>query len=274
MFSHILPALGLLGLFGWVYFRYLAPGFRRLRAYIDELSTCGCLPPPPSPRAVRFLYNFARVVTWIQVGKVKTIGLENLNLPGPKMVTPNHPHYVDPGVIVLLLNRQPARYMAARGVFRFGFGLGSLIAAPTGAFPVDLTPGKGGPAREAGVRVLTSGQTLVMFPEGWAYLDGSLGPFKKGAVRIARQAARQLKDTVHIVPVYLRYGRYPGSWIKKLSPPLEYLFVFLMSWYYRRGVTAVIGKPISSSDLPADDAAATELLKQRIVALDPAQGQA
>jgi len=271
MHSYMVPALGLLALIGWLSVRFIIPAFRKMRAYIAEVSACGCLPPPPSKRAVNFLYRFAQVVTWIQVGKVKVVGQENLNVPGPKIITPNHPHYVDPGVIVLLLNRQPARYMAARGVFTFGRGIGSLLAGPTGAFPADLTPGKGGPAREAGVHVLISGQTLVMFPEGWAYLDGSLGTFKKGAVRIAREAALQLKDAVHIVPVHLRYGRYPGSWIKKIPPQIEYLLVFLMSWYYRRGVTAVIGKPIPVCTLPADDAAATELLRQRIISLDSAR---
>ncbi len=271
MHSYMVAALGALALAGWLSVRFIAPGLRRMRAYINEVSVCGCLPPPPTKRAVNFLYRFAQVLTWIQVGKIKVVGKENLNVPGPKVIAPNHPHYIDPAVIVLLLNRLPARYMAARGVFTFGRGLGSLLAGPTGGFPADLTPGKGGPAREAGVRVLTSGQTLVMFPEGWAYLDGSLGPFKKGAVRIAREAARQVKEGVHIVPVHLRYGLYPGAWIKKLPPPVEYLLIFLLSWYYRRGVTAVIGKPIATRELPADDAAATEVLRQRIIALDSAR---
>src|SRR5262249_50300916 len=251
--------------------RFIIPAFRKMRAYIAQVSACGCLPPPPTKRAVNFLYRFAQVVTWIQVGKIKVVGKENLNVPGPKIIAPNHPHYVDPGVIVLLPDKQPARYMAARGVFRFGRGIGSLLAGPTGAFPADLTPGQGGPAREAGVRVLTSGQTLVMFPEGWAYLDGSLGTFKKGAVRIAKEAARQLEDPVHIVPVHLPSGRSPGRWTKKIPPQVEHPLVFLESWYDRRGVAAVIGKPIPASTLPADDAAATELLRQRIISLDSAR---
>ncbi len=252
---------------GWLILRYLIPPLRRAFAYSKLASTCGYLPDPPTPGAVRFLRRFARFVCFIQVGRSEVVGRENLDHQGPVLVAPNHPHYADPGVMVLVLNC-PARYMAARGVFRFGFGAGALLAGPCGAFCADLTPGKGGPAREAAVRVLASGQKLVMFPEGWAYLDGQLGPFKKGAVRIAREAASQLGKPVSIVPVHLRYGRYPGSWIKKLTPPLEYLFVFLNSWYYRRGVTVVIGQPISSNDLPADDSEATELLKQRIVALD------
>lgn len=251
-----------------VWRRHVQPLLRSVRTYIKNVSTCGFLPPPPSKVAVAFLHWLSRVLSWIQVGKVKIIGSENLKADGPMLIAPNHPHYIDPAIIVLALGR-PVRFMAARGVMRFGFGFGSLIAGPCGAFTADLTPGKGGPARVAGVRVLTSGQVLAMFPEGWAYLDGKLGPFKKGAVRIAREAATQIGQAVNIVPVHLRYGRYPGNWIRKLHPIFEYLLVFLAFWYYRRGVTCVIGKPISSSTLPSDDTEATEILKKRIVSLDP-----
>lgn len=37
----------------------------------------------------------------------------------------------------------------------------------------------------------------------------------------------------------------------------------------REGVTVVIGKPISSVDLPDDDTEGTALLKERITELDP-----
>lgn len=268
--AYIAPAALGAALTFWFWARIIRPLWLRARAYIANVSTCGYLPPPPTERAVRFLMRLSRFLTWVQCGKVRIIGRENLDSHQPMIVAPNHPHYIDPAVIAMALDR-PARYMAARGVMRFGFGLGSLMAGPCGAFAADLTPGKGGGARLAGVRVITGGETLVMFPEGWAYLDGSLGPFKKGAVRIARESARILGKDTYIVPVFLRYGRYPGAWIKKLSPPVEYLFVFLSSWYYRRGVTAVIGKPIAASSLPGDDAAATEYLQQRIVALDPAR---
>jgi 1-acyl-sn-glycerol-3-phosphate acyltransferase len=248
----------------WLWAR---PYLKRARAYMRNMSTCGYLPPPPSLRGTRFLVGLSRFLTFIQVGKMRMIGRENLNISGPFVVAPNHPHYIDPAVIALALNR-PARYMAARGVMTVGGGLGGLIAGPCGGFAADLTPGKGGPARESAVRLLVNGEILVMFPEGWAYLDGKLGPFKKGAVRIARSASKALSKPVPIIPVHLRYGKYPGSWIRKLPPPVEYLFVFMTSWYYRRGVTAVFGKPINPLDLPADDCAATEVLVSKVTALD------
>lgn len=262
-------ALGALALL-WVVLRYSKPMRERARKYIKQVSTCGYLAPPPTPKAVRRLLRWAKTLAFIQVGKIKIVGRENLdNIPGPHVVTPNHPHWVDVAALPILMNG-PARYMAAQGVFTFMRGLGGLLVGPMGAFCAELTKGRGAPAMEAGVRVLTTGQRLVMFPEGWAYLDGKLGPFKKGAIRIAREAAKRLGETTYVVPVNLRYGKYPGSWITKLPPPIEYALVFALFLVYRRGLTMVIGKPIPIDQFSQDDATATEQLKQAIIALDPA----
>jgi 1-acyl-sn-glycerol-3-phosphate acyltransferase len=253
-----------------VAWRYSKPLRERARAYVQKVQTCGYLAPPPTPQAVLRLRRLAKALIFIQVGKIKIIGKENLSkVPGPYIVTPNHPHWADTAALPILMDG-PARYMAARGVFTFGWGLGGLLVGPMGAFCADLTRGKGGPAKDAAVEVLTSGQRLVMFPEGWAYLDGKLGEFKKGAVRIAREAAAKLNKPTYIVPVNLRYGKYPGSWITKLPPPIEYLLVFLLFIFFRRGLTMVVGEPIAIGDFSTDDATATEQLKQEIIKLDPA----
>ena len=244
---------------------------RKARIYIATVSACGYMSPPPSPGFLTFFDWFARFVLFIQVGKVKITGKQHLKTAGPLIIAANHPHYADPGVMAVVFDRQPVRYLAAQRLFNFAGGLVSLLAAPVGAISVNLTPGKGGPARETAIQVLTSGQNLMMWPEGYAYMDGHLGEFKKGAVRIAKESGRRLGRPVHIVPVNIRYGRYPGKWINNYDCPVQYLIVLLCSWCYRRGATVVIGEPISSADLPADDTQATELLRARIIALDPVQ---
>lgn len=265
-----ISAVALVSLF--CLWRLLLPKIRRIKAYADELARCGYLAPPPTERATKWMQRIARLLVFIQVGRLKIVGAENLDkVDGPMIVTPNHPHWADTCVMPLVVNR-PARYMAARGVFTFARGLGGVIIGPMGAFAADLTPGKGGPAREAAVDVVASGQMLVMFPEGWAYLDGKLGEFKKGAVRIGRAAAEEIGRPTYLVPTYLRYGKYPGSWIRKLHPMWEYLLVFLLFPIYRRGCTITIGEPISSDDLPADVGEATAFLKERVIALDPMSG--
>jgi 1-acyl-sn-glycerol-3-phosphate acyltransferase len=242
---------------------------KKVLNYIKNASTCGVLVPPPTVRATKMFHAFARFVAFIQVGKIRIKGLETLrNLPAPYIVASNHPHYADAAIIPLMINA-PARYMMAREVFEFAGGLGALIGGPSGAFAVDIDQGQGAPAFRAAIRVLTSNQRLVIFPEGWAHLDGKMRLFKKGAVCIAKQAAHQLKHAVNIVPVFLRYDRYPGSWITKLNPRLQYFVAFLCFWRYRRGVTVVIGNPISSGTLPTCNNEATTMLQNAIIDLDP-----
>ena len=259
---------------GAVFVASLAVGFvlwrlrRRLRAYVDKVSACGYIHTRPTWSATMFLRAFSRFCAFIQVGKIRVIGGENLDISGPVLVTPNHPSWVDPAVAVLTLKR-PARFLAARRFFRFCFGLPSLIAARCGAISVDLRRGKGRPAHDASVEVLRRGETLVMFPEGYAYLDSKLGPFRKGATRIAREAAGKLGRPVAIIPMCIRYGRSPGSWIRKWNEPTQYFWTLLNAWYYRRGATVVIGKPISSADLPQGDTEAADFLAAAIARLDP-----
>src|SRR5262249_5951888 len=136
-------------------------------------------------------------------------------------------------------------------------------------FAVDTTSGKGGPARDVAVRVVASGQRLVMFPEGAMYLDGVSGPFKKGAVRSARAAAKASKDPVGIVPIRIMYGRYPGTWIHRYHAPWSYLLMMVWSSLVRPGATVIVGKAIRSTDLTGDDAAATEAVRSALFALKP-----
>src|SRR5262249_1059852 len=126
---------------------------KRLKAYVDRVSTCGYIHARPTWSATMFLRAFSRFCAFIQVGKIKVIGRENLNISGPVLVTPNRPSWVDPAVAVLTLKR-PARFLAARRFFRFCFGLPSLIAARCGGISVDLRRGKGRPAHDASVEVL------------------------------------------------------------------------------------------------------------------------
>src|SRR4029453_4332702 len=154
------------------------------------------------------------------------------------------------------------------GVLRFAFGLGSLLTK-AGAISTEIIPGQGGPAIKAAVEVIVGGECLAVAPEGWTYLDGEHGPYRKGTVRIARQASEQLARPIKIVPIFLRYDRYPSKWVRKVGPPYEYFFMILAAWYYRGGVRVVIGEPISSADLPGDDEQATAYLRERIGALDP-----
>lgn len=250
---------------------FLLPALKRARRYVNDVSTCGFLPPPPTERSLRWMRRLVRPWVFLQVGKITVIGRENLlACDGGVITTPNHSHPADNFLMPYVLNRA-TRYMAARGWMRIGGGLGALITGPMGAFCVDTRPGMGRPAQDAAVRVVVSGQHLNIFPEGGAFPDGDTRNFKTGAVRIAQESARQLGRCTFIVPTYIRYGRYAGPWIMRLPEPIRYAVIFFNPWYFRRGVTVVFGTPIASDSLPEDPTQATDVLRQRVLALDPAR---
>jgi 1-acyl-sn-glycerol-3-phosphate acyltransferase len=242
--------------------------YRHVRATIARASACGHVPPPPTPRAHAALRFVARMAIWVQVGRVTVRGREHLSRSGANLIIANHSHYIDAAIFALLLH-EPPRFMAARGVFRFAAGIGALIASRWGAFCVDLESSKGAPARAAAVELVTRGETLVLFPEGWNYLDGAMSTFKNGTARIISEAARRLPVPLEVVPVYLRYGRYPRSWITRWSCPMQYLWLFLGAPRFRRGVTVVVGAPIRAEQLPAHPKRATAVLHRSVRALDP-----
>ena len=252
-------------IFSW---RSFTTRWRALRNKIRLVCTCGYVPDPPTDSADRVLRMVARTLVWIQVGRVQVSGIENLACGPPKLIAPTHGHYIDPFVLALILPER-ARCMVARGLLEFGGGLGALMFSKWGVFCTDLRTGKGARALVAAVRILVSGQTLVMFPEGWAHLDGSMGPFKRGAVSIARMAAAKVGSPVSIVPVHLRYGAYPGAWITRFPHALQCLILLLGFAFFRRGVHVIVGEPLLSSQLPEHATSATEELRSAILALNP-----
>jgi 1-acyl-sn-glycerol-3-phosphate acyltransferase len=251
----------------WV--RKVRPWLKEARDYMRKATVCGFLPPPPTARGRRVIYWIGRIFTWFQVGPVRVYGKENLQSPGPKMLCANHGSHADPPLAALITNGS-TRFIAADQVFKFGGGIGALIMGPLGVFPCNLQKGQGRPARDACIKVLANGEDLVLFPEGISWADGEVREFKKGAVFITKAAAEALGAPAYILPYYIRYNRYAGKWILKYPWVYQYFWILFNAWYYRRGVTVVVGKPISSAELPVDDVAGTELLRQRILELDPA----
>ena len=192
------------------------------------------------------------------------------------LVTPNHGNMNDVVVLPAVMRGKREGYLATDGLFKLAGGLGGLVLGKMGIIPVTLDKGKGAAARDTAIECLVRGIPLVLWPEGYSYCDGSMGVFKKGAVLIAAEAARRLGQTTYIVPVYLRYGRYPGHWIRKVRIELQYVLCFLLWPLYRRGCTVVIGEPVPSNMLPADPDGqigelATHMLKREVCKLDPAR---
>jgi len=249
---------------------WFLPRLKDALSRAKQVVQCGYLAPTPSDRAHRGMVRFAKA--WVDgfVGKIDAVGHEKLaDLPAPFVLAFNHGSLLDVAIAPVVLNRK-ARYPAAQGVMKVGGGLLGLLFSKWGVFSVDLDNGHA--AFNASVKVLTAedGANIeVIFPEAWTNMDGTVGKFKTGAVRMIQEASSRLGRPVHVVPGYMHYGRYPGKWILKLPIPLQWLVPLVGAFYYRRGVKVVIGDPIANTELPSDPREATEILRQKVLALKP-----
>jgi len=244
---------------GW----WLWPRVKRAYHYRRKISESGYLPPAPTEDAAKLATKLANVVLFLFVGKVKIHGIENIDaLPAPALIIPNHSHGADPFVMARVLNR-PTRYMAGHGILRV-FG---SAAARSGAFSIAFgNPSEAVKALDASVKLLLANENVCVYPEG--ELFEPVGQFKSGAVRIAARASQQLGKPIAILPVMIRYGRYPGKWVHYMPDYIRYLMPALIPLWYRRGVTVVVGKHFLSSELSANVHEASRQLRERVVALD------
>jgi len=177
------------------------------------------------------------------VGDVKVVG----SLPeGPVLLCGNHVSYRD--VFLFGMIRPAARLLVHPLVFTFPFL--KKHALRWGFVQVSI---------DDAVALLRRGETVAICPTGLVEALGEAElPFKTGAVRIAQQAG------VPMVPVYFRYGNYPGRWVTPFSITVQNMLLFCLWPFYRRGVTVVIGSP---KDPAGDVKTRTQELKAAVEAL-------
>jgi 1-acyl-sn-glycerol-3-phosphate acyltransferase len=135
---------------------------------------------------------WSRLLYLLSGVKVTVSGLENICPGQPYVLVANHQGIAD---IPILLAHLPVIFSFAikRSLFRvpiFGDGI-----SQAGHIPVDRESSASIGALKTMIRVLTSGGSVLIFPEGTRSRDGSLGKFKGGFIMVASRSG------VPVIPI-------------------------------------------------------------------------
>lgn len=134
--------------------------------------------------------SFVWVMRALGVIRVRAVGVEALQGPGPRLIVANHPSLIDSALIV-------SRLPQADNFISAGWAGHPLLRALAEA--VDSLPSDEGPEVIAeAARRLREGRTVVMFPEGTRSPNGGLGRFHRGAAHVA------LASGCDLLPVVIR----------------------------------------------------------------------
>jgi 1-acyl-sn-glycerol-3-phosphate acyltransferase len=221
--------------------------FKRLKL----LSTCGYIPKDPTWDEYKIGKLISKFMVWLLVGKVEVNGLWPKKCP--QLIVSNHTSAKDVFIFPLLINL-PIRIMAHSQVIGFMGGIfAPFLTKYLGMVPISTAKGI-----DSAVKLLEDRETVFICPSGLVESCGGEYEYKTGAIRIAQAAG------INIVPIYIRYGNYPGQWIKRL--PLIAQFMICMLPYYRIGAKVFIGKPLTN--LPLDVKLATRQLREEVLKLN------
>lgn len=125
-------------------------------------------------------------------------GEENIPAEGPAILVSNHVSFSDSFFLPLVIKRR-ATFLAKSDYFT-GTGVkgafSRLFFGGTGQVPIDRSGGSASDAAlNTGLRILSEGSLLALYPEGTRSPDGNLYRGKTGAARMALQAG------VPVIPV-------------------------------------------------------------------------
>jgi long-chain acyl-CoA synthetase len=181
-------------------------------------------------------------------------GLEHLPSTGGYLVCPNHQSYIDGVLIPSIVPFRVFRRMFFVGASEyFASPLMSRLAYALDIVPVDPDANLVRALR-AGAAGLRGGRILTIFPEGERSIDGSVRPFRKGAVILSRELGAP------IVPVGIE-GTF-DVWPRKRP----FNWRALVPGAGPR-VRVVFGRPLMPPSGEPDYAAETKRLRARVAEL-------
>jgi 1-acyl-sn-glycerol-3-phosphate acyltransferase len=190
----------------------------------------------------RLGYTISKVVAKLGF-RLRTYGRENLIEDGPAILASNHASYLDPPLVGVSC-RKDVYFLARKSLFERPV-IGPLIAQ-LNTVPVDRDRGDVGAVR-ALIKLLKSGNRVLVFPEGTRSKDGNLQPARAG---VGLLIAKSLAPVVP-VRVFGSYAALPRSGGIRFVP-----------------ITVVIGKPLffTKQDLGTDERTAYQVLSDRVMA--------
>ena len=123
-------------------------------------------------------YRFAQLLSWLYFRifhRMEINGADNIPVKGSFILASNHTSYFDPPALGCKLPRN-LHYFARDSLFFWPLGLliRNLNSIPVNRSQLDITTLK------RVLKVLKSGDPLLVFPEGTRSPDGKLGAGKKG----------------------------------------------------------------------------------------------
>jgi 1-acyl-sn-glycerol-3-phosphate acyltransferase len=176
---------------------------------------------------VSFLYRIGMWGAWTGVRlagvRVRTVGLDKLDLTRTYIFMSNHVSNVDPPILLPLIPRRTSvmvkkelfKYPILGRVMRFG----SLV-------PVDRGNRESGIAAvRAAAEVIRQGVNMTIYVEGHRSFDGKLLPFKKGPFYLAEECGVPIVPVTivgsHYVMPKTRFAIKPGTVTVIFHDPIE-----------------------------------------------------
>ncbi len=185
-----------------------------------------------SPLVDSVVRGWSRLFVALAGSRLEVRGQHNIDPSRQVVFIANHISNLDIPVM-FLATEMPIRYLAKAELFKIPILKQAMNAM--GIVKVDRVRGSAIHSDvNAGVAAATGrGQSLIIFPEGTRSMSGQMGPFKKGAFRIA------ITNQLDIIPVTI-VGTWeswrPGSKIVMGGP-----------------IQAMVHEPISVEGLEIDD---------------------
>lgn len=176
---------------------------------------------------IRLLYRMFMFGAWNGVRltgvRVKTVGLDNLDLARTYIFMSNHVSNIDPPITVPLIPKRTS-VMVKKELFNFpilgrAMRMGSLVPVDRGNRDAGIESVK------AAKQVIQQGLNMTIYIEGKRSFDGKLLPFKKGPFYLAMECG------VPVVPITItgthyvmpkgRFAIKPGIVTVNFHPPIE-----------------------------------------------------